>query len=367
MADCVYLFAGGGTGGHLFPGIAVAEQILLQQPTSRCLFVGTDRPIERQILAGTPFGHCSLPAASLAEARRHPLRFARQLSAARRQACDLIERERPAAVIGCGGFASAAPVYAARRSGVPYVLLEQNVIPGRATRWLSRLGGTVCVSFEASRTHLPRSARTIVTGNPIRREIQELALRPIERPRQPGLVRTLLVLGGSQGAWPVNEMLIGFANRSPHALDGWRVVHQTGQTDVERVHQAYTAAGIDADVAAFYQNLALQYRDASLVVSRAGATTLAELACAATPAILVPYPHAMDNHQWYNAREFEQAGAAVIVEQQGDPTAGLSAFEETLLRLLNDEDRRAAMARAIRGLARPNAAASVVEYLMSLD
>jgi UDP-N-acetylglucosamine--N-acetylmuramyl-(pentapeptide) pyrophosphoryl-undecaprenol N-acetylglucosamine transferase len=362
----VYLFAGGGTGGHLFPGIAVAEQLLTQRPEARILFVGSDRSIERQILAGTPFLHCELPAPSLAVVRRHPLQFARQLNAARRQARELLERESPLAVIGCGGFASAAPVYAAWRQSVPFVLLEQNTIPGRATRWLSRLGGTVCLSFEAARSHLPSSARTLVTGNPVRREIEELANRPNETARQPGEIRTLLVLGGSQGARPVNEMLIDFANRSAHALAGWQVVHQTGQADVGRVRQAYAAAGIDADVAAFFPNLAVQYRQASLVVSRAGATTLAELACAATPAVLVPYPQAMDNHQWHNARVFEQAGAAVIVEQQSDPTAGSQAFDETLSRLLNDEHRRATMARAMAGLARPDAAARVVDCLMAL-
>jgi UDP-N-acetylglucosamine--N-acetylmuramyl-(pentapeptide) pyrophosphoryl-undecaprenol N-acetylglucosamine transferase len=370
VTDRTYLFAGGGTGGHLFPGIAVAERLLEQQPQARILFVGSDRPIERQILAGTPFEHCSLPSPSLADARRHPLRFVRQLLAGRRAARELILRERPAAVIGCGGFASAAPVYVAGRAEVPFVLLEQNVIPGRATRWLSRLGGTVCLSFEAARRHLPRSASVTVTGNPVRQEIAELAGRiPADRAAAVGGTPMLLVLGGSQGARGVNEMLIGVAARAPQALAGWRVVHQTGAADVDRVRQAYADAGIAAEVGAFFDDLVPHYASASLVVSRAGATTLAELACAGVPAILVPYPHAMDNHQWHNAREFEQAGAAVIVEQ-GDAaesvnvTAGSATFDETLTSLVQDDRRRAAMAAAMANLARPDAAAAVVKRLM---
>jgi UDP-N-acetylglucosamine--N-acetylmuramyl-(pentapeptide) pyrophosphoryl-undecaprenol N-acetylglucosamine transferase len=366
----VYLFAGGGTGGHLFPGIAVAEELLQRQPDARILFVGSDRPIEKQILSGTSFEHCSLPSPTLAEARRHPLRFVRQLAAARRQARELIKREQPASVIGCGGFASAAPVYVASRMGIPFVLLEQNVIPGRATRWLSRLGGTVCLSFEAAREYLPRSTRAIVTGNPVRREIVALSQRPSDRARAAYEgPRTLLVLGGSQGARGVNEMLIGVAERSPEMLAGWRVVHQTGAADEDRVRQAYADAGVTAGVAAFFADLVAHYASASLVVSRAGATTLAELACAGVPAILVPYPHAMDNHQWHNAREFEQAGAAVIVEQGATPggenaSDGPRTFDLTLMWLLQDDGRRAAMAAATAGLARPDAAAAVVERLM---
>jgi UDP-N-acetylglucosamine--N-acetylmuramyl-(pentapeptide) pyrophosphoryl-undecaprenol N-acetylglucosamine transferase len=369
VADRTYLFAGGGTGGHLFPGIAVAERLLEHDPQARILFVGSDRPIERQILAGTPFDHCGLPSPALDEARRHPLRFVRQLAAARREARELIARERPTAIIGCGGFASAAPVHAARRSGVPFVLLEQNVIPGRATRWLSRLGGTVCLAFEGARQYLPHSAHAIVTGNPVRREIAELAQRHATVGGiDSGGPAALLVLGGSQGARAVNEMLVSFVGRSTHALVGWRVVHQTGGADVDRVRQAYAVAGVTAEVAAFFDDLAPHYASASLVVSRAGATTLAELACAGLPAVLVPYPHAMDNHQRHNAREFEHPGAAVIVEQpdatEGETvTAGAGSFDEILTSLLQDDARRAAMAAAMGGLARPDAAAAVVEML----
>ena len=212
MAGRLYLFAGGGTGGHLFPGIAVAEAILAREADARILFVGSGRSIERNIVSRTPFEHRVLPSVSLAGAMRHPLTFLRGSLAARRAALRLIDQERPSVVIGCGGFASAAPVYAGARRSIPTVLLEQNVIPGRTTRWLSRWGGTVCLSFAQTAQYLHRSVKTAVTGNPVRAAIAELtqqftgkgsAAVPPTSSRH-----TLLVLGGSQGATSINDRRI---------------------------------------------------------------------------------------------------------------------------------------------------------------
>ena len=355
MAGRLYLFAGGGTGGHLFPGIAVAEELLTRELDARILFVGSDRPIEREILAKTPYEHVVLPSVSLAGAMRHPLQFLRRSLAARREAFQLINQERPAAVIGCGGFASAAPVYAATRRKIPFVLLEQNTIPGRTTRWLCRVGGTVCLSFSASEKRLPQSANVIVTGNPVRREIAKLHPTPT-RP-------TLLVLGGSQGAQAINELMMASAPALSDTLAGWHVVHQTGSMDEQRVRTAYEQFSIDATVAAFFDDMADCYSQASLVISRAGATTLAEIACAQLPAMLLPYPHAADNHQWHNATAFHKAEAALVFEDQPDKVTNSLDFTTALEPLLSDEDRRQAMSASMKSIAHPGAAAHVVDVL----
>jgi len=360
-----YLLAGGGTGGHLFPGIAVAEALLEREPNARILFVGSDREIEVKILAATNYEHLSIPAMSLSGAVRRPVRFLQRSMAAIRTVGRFIEERTPDVVIGCGGFASAAPVLAARRRGIPFVLLEQNVIPGRSTRWLSRLGGRVCLSFESTRERLPRSVETILTGNPVRRAIGDLACTSDAEPPSTAGHNQLLVLGGSQGARAINDMLIAFVEEHPEALHAWRIVHQTGAADDKRVRRHYESQGINAEVGAFFDDMPQRYRHSTLAVARAGATTLAELACAGLPAILVPYPHAADNHQWHNAAFFADAGAAVIVEQETTGRCN-ETFQMALRALLAVDDLRTFMRKDMAQLARPDAAGSVVNVVHEL-
>ncbi len=353
-----YILAGGGTGGHLFPGIAVADCLRERQPTAHVLFVGSDRPIERDILANTAFDHRTLPSVSLDGAGRHPLRFAARTWQAYRAAARLIDEVRPQAVIGCGGFASAAPILAARKRGVPFLLLEQNVIPGRATRWLSRLGGTVCLTYEQTASSLPGSAKSVVTGNPVRRDIARMAGHATHRH-----ARTLLVLGGSQGAKQINDLMLAAAADRRAALDGWRVIHQTGHRDEERVRVAYSTHNVNATVSAFFVDMPGLYQQADVVVSRAGGTTLSELACAGLPSVLVPYPHAVANHQWHNAELFRAAGAAILVDENRDDSPAVPRFVEAVGSLLRDSALRQAMCAAVLKLARPDAAANVVTLL----
>lgn len=332
-----------------------------REPQARILFLGSDRPIERSILSSTPFEHLVLPVPYGSDLRRRPVQLVRHLMAACRAAGRVMRSARPTAVIGCGGFASVAPVVAARRLDVPCLLLEQNVIPGRATRWLSRLGGTVCLTYRESAVRLPRSARAIVTGNPVRRQIAALAG---DRPR--GESQTLLVLGGSQGARRINDLMLRAATVCRPLREEWRIVHQTGAADEERVRHAYAALGIEASVSAFFADAADLYRQAGAVVSRAGGTTLAELACAGLPALLIPYPQAADDHQWHNAEWFASAGAAVRCDDTGDGLSMSSRFEDLLGSLLQDADRRTRMAKAMSRLARPQATQEVLAVIDGL-
>lgn len=358
-----FIFAGGGTGGHLFPGVAVALELKRREPNARLLFVGSERELEQTILARHGLEHRSLPVESLRELTRHPWRFATRNWTAWRAARQMMREERPSVVVGLGGYASAPLVWQASLARGPVVLLEQNVIPGRATRWLSRSASLVCTSFVETSEHLPRGANVEVTGNPVRREIAEFAANLPATSNSP---RELLVLGGSQGADSLNEAVVAALNLLGEARSGWRVIHQTGPRQVETIRRAYAELSWHAVVEPFFDDMLARYRAASLVVSRAGATTLAELACCGLPMILLPYPHAADDHQRANARVYESHGAAVSVEHFASTEQTAARLADSLRSLLTDESRRRAMSLSARGIARLDATSTVVDRVLEL-
>lgn len=251
---------------------------------------------------------------------------------------------------------------AARRARTAVLLLEQNVIPGRATAWLARRADLVCVSFDETAARLPRGTTCRVTGNPLRGEIAALVDEPRSHQGQP----SLLVLGGSQGAASLNGLVVEFVEQHGEALRGWSILHQTGAADYDSVAARYGAVDVNAAAAPFLTDMAAAYRRADLVVSRAGATTLAELACAGLPALLLPHRHAVRNHQAHNAAVFAQQRAAVTCLETGDTVRDAAAFAQSLLPLLAEADRRAAMTNAIRRLAQPFAAQSVCDALAAV-
>jgi len=261
-------------------------------------------------------------------------------------------------VIGLGGFACVPIVLAATRLGIPTILLEQNAIPGRAVRWLSRRVSTVCVSFDATLPLLPSRTRAVVTGNPVRSEIATLATN---RTRSPDLTCTLLVLGGSQGAQPINQAMIEWSRTADPA--NLRIIHQTGAGQDEAVRTAYTERRINCEVAPFFTDMASLYRRATFGITRAGATTLAELACAGCPAILIPYPQAVDNHQLRNAELFTHSSAAQIVLQQATPVATANLLSQAINLWRSDPLVRFAAAEQMVKRSRPNAAANVAAIL----
>ncbi len=411
------IFAGGGTGGHLFPGIAVARELLAREPDARVLFVGSQKPIEQDIIGCAGFEHVALPSVSPSLS---PTRIGSSLLnnwRAYRQARAIMAREQPSVVVGLGGFASVPPVLAAWRAGVPIVLLEQNVVPGKATRWLSRFAEVVCLPWEQAANGLPRGVKTIVTGNPIRAEIAKLADeqreedsacgsaplplplgegrgegpngektpvlekgegRGVNRERVPHpafghllpkgegtrsgreTISTLLILGGSQGAASLNAAVLDALASLRTELVGWRIVHQTGAADLDAVRQRYVALSLAADVQPFFRDMAEQYRRATCVLSRAGATTLAELACAGLPALLVPLPTSAHDHQRLNARLFADHSAALVAEPSS-PAA--ESLRTSLVQLLNDQPLRDRLRQNLRALAQPQAACAVMKIL----
>jgi len=293
---------------------------------------------------------------------RNPMRFARQMWKSARVARRLLPSCGASLVVGLGGFASVPVVWAARLCQVPRILLEQNAVPGRATSWLCRRADLTCLGFADAAHRLPEGIRSLVTGNPVRYEIASLAQAPLATESK----RKLLVLGGSQGSLVLNDAFLACVERRPREFAGWTIVHQTGPRDLERVRQRYRSLGIEACVAPFFDDLVEHYQQAAFCVARAGALTLSELACAGVPALLLPYRKAIRNHQRLNAFAFEHVGAARVVRQSRDREKTVTNLHEQLSLLLSDGSLRGRMARAIRSLARPDAASLVADEVLRL-
>jgi UDP-N-acetylglucosamine--N-acetylmuramyl-(pentapeptide) pyrophosphoryl-undecaprenol N-acetylglucosamine transferase len=346
------LLAGGGTGGHLFPAVALAQRLLAEESKAAVQFVGTARGIEARVLPdlGLPL-ECIEVQGFVNRNLMGKLAMLPQLWRSVLQARRILDRFRPDVVVGVGGYASAPVLVAALWRKIPYVIHEQNAWPGLTNRLLGRWAKRVCLSLaEAERAFV--SAPTLVTGNPLRPGMEECP--PISDGPP-----TLLVFGGSLGARAINDGLLAALPHLAGLRDHLTIIHQTGAGDVERVRQGYVAAGWPADgVVPFIHDMAAVYGRAHLVVCRAGATTIAELTACGRPAILIPYPHAAGDHQSANARALARKGAVLLL-----PQGQLSG--EHLARLIGDllQDRRRllSMAGAAGSLARRGAVDTILE------
>lgn len=348
------IVAGGGTGGHLFPGLAVAEAMARRRPC-RLLFVGASRGIEARVVPQRGYALRTLPVRALrGQGALGLVSSALRLPASVLSAWRLLGEVRPDLLIGVGGYASGPAVVAAWARRVPTVLLEQNAHPGLTNRWLARLADRICVAFPESAAYFPAD-RTVQTGNPVR--------APGASPRgRPGGF-SVLIFGGSAGAHRLNEVGVAAMARLAGCGERLHVVHQTGAADLESVRRRYHEHGLEADVRPFIDDMAAAYADADVVVCRAGATTIAELTALGKPAVLVPYPFAADDHQRKNAESLVARGAALmILDRELTPEALTAALEP----LRADPQRLATMAAAARVLGRPDAAERVVDVCLGL-
>jgi UDP-N-acetylglucosamine--N-acetylmuramyl-(pentapeptide) pyrophosphoryl-undecaprenol N-acetylglucosamine transferase len=374
------LIAGGGTGGHLFPGVALAEELRARQPDAQIRFVGTRRGLEARVLPELGWELELIEVSGLKTvgalgALRGLARLPRALWQARR----IVRRFAPDAVVGVGGYASGPVVLMARLGGIPTAICEQNSIPGLTNKILGHVVRSVFVSFDGTRRFF-KPARTVVSGNPVRRELvrklleapqvqaqtsaaqaQAQALTSAAQAQADGGRVHVLVSGGSLGAVAVNDLasqaLIELARTAPLAI-----VHQTGDRGLDATTRRYAEAGVAAQCHAFIADMAAAYHRADIVIGRAGATTVAELAIAGKPAVLIPYPFAADNHQEVNAREMAAAGAALVCRQS---ELTVEKLAETLRPLVGDAGRRAEMGARMKALARPGAAATVIDWCVA--
>jgi UDP-N-acetylglucosamine--N-acetylmuramyl-(pentapeptide) pyrophosphoryl-undecaprenol N-acetylglucosamine transferase len=355
------VFAGGGTGGHLFPGLAVAQKLSANRPGVRITFAGTGRPLERQYVSAAGFKYVAIPSRPLPQRASETISFVVENLAGYFAAARLLDQDNVAGVVGLGGYASVPMGRAAARRRLPLVLLEQNAVPGRATRWLSRFASLVCTGFEPTEQQLRGPAALRWTGNPIRPfPAGDPSTTTGDRPDR------LVVLGGSGGARSLNENVPRALYKVRDLLAGWEIIHQSGEADLEATRGLYEKFALQARVEAFWSDLPAILAQSNLAICRAGGTTLAELAAAATPAVLMPYPHAVDDHQRKNAEVFASAGAARLVDER-EVSGRVDDYLADLLRLIiNDRDGRGMMAQCMQRLARPHAAAHVATLVWSL-
>jgi len=351
------VIGGGGTGGHLYPGIAIAREILARHPDAVVTFAGTLRGIETRVVPREGFHLDLLRSAGLKG--RSPIAAIRGLALLPLSAMDawrILTRRKPDVVIGVGGYSSGPVVLLAALRGVPTLLAEQNAVPGLTNRLLARFVSAAAVTFDSTVTFFGR--RGFVAGNPVRPEF----LSPGELPPESGSRTRVLIFGGSQGAHAINVAMVEAAPRLA-ADGGLDITHQTGERDVALVRRGYADAGLQARVEPFLYAMDREMKQADLVVSRAGATTIAELTAAGRASILIPLPTAADNHQKKNAEVLAHAGAAEMLEQK-DLHGG--AIAERLIALARDTARRQSMAAAARTLARPDAAKVIVDRVLEL-
>jgi len=356
------IFAGGGTGGHLMPALAVASALRREAPGTPIAFIGTDEGMEA---AKAPAAGYSFHAVRGGPVKGVGfLRSVKGLISALLGVIDargVLKKFKPGVVVCVGGYASFAAGLAAWMRRIPLVVLEQNAIPGRVNRFLSRFASVVAVPFDEAGKLLP-AGRVENLGNPVRPELVERfnALRG-DKPKD---VFHLFVFGGSQGARRLNEAAKSFAETAAGKRDGgFRMTHQTGSAQYEEVAAFYRSRGIEVETAAFIEDMAAVYARTNLVFCRAGATSLAELTALGLPGVLVPYPFAADGHQKANAEILARAGAAEVIE---DHLLDGRALAETVERLRKSPERLAAMAEAARGLGRPDAAFDIARRVLAL-
>jgi UDP-N-acetylglucosamine--N-acetylmuramyl-(pentapeptide) pyrophosphoryl-undecaprenol N-acetylglucosamine transferase len=354
--DLRVVIAGGGTGGHLYPGIAVAREFQ-EAAGAAVTFLTTPKAVTTRILERYGFPWEALESRALKgegifSRARALLSLPGSVKAARRR----LEALSPHLVLGMGGHTSFPVGVAAYRWGIPLALHEQNAIPGAANRWLSRLARRVFISFPESRGHLPPE-KTVWTGNPIRREFFQ------EWPPRPATPFTVLITGGSQGARRLNLEVTGALPQILDLKERLHFIHLTGEADLDVVTEAYRASVFAAEVMAFTDEMPGLMARAHLIVCRAGASTLAELAAVGRAALLVPYPFAANNHQEHNARFLTEAGAAELILNKEFTAA---RFADKIRQLLAAPEKLAAMEAAARRLAKPDAAKEIVQGCMEL-
>jgi UDP-N-acetylglucosamine--N-acetylmuramyl-(pentapeptide) pyrophosphoryl-undecaprenol N-acetylglucosamine transferase len=349
------LIAGGGTGGHLYPGLALARELQRRDAATEVSFVGTASGIEARVIPREGFPLDLIRVAGLkGKTLATRLRGLALLPWSALDAWRVIWR--PSVVVGVGGYSSGPVLALAALRRYPTLLLEQNALPGITNRLLAPLVRAAAVNFEEALRFFPRTG--FVAGNPVRAEF----FAPAAMEAHDGKVR-VLIFGGSQGAHAINLALVAAAPQLAASGLDLSITHQTGEHDLSLVRDAYLRAGLDARVEAFLYEMHREMKDAEVVVARAGATTLSELAAAGRPAVLVPLPTATDDHQRKNAEAFARAGGAVVLEER--KLTGERMADE-LLALARDAARRRQMGERARSLARPDAAARIAERVRAL-
>ncbi|MFO8047991.1 MAG: undecaprenyldiphospho-muramoylpentapeptide beta-N-acetylglucosaminyltransferase [Desulfosudaceae bacterium] len=356
------IIAGGATGGHLFPGIAIAENIRQQNPGSAVLFISTGTDLEKRVLPQTGFDFAVIPTEgikgrSLTAGVRAIVKLARGMVTA----VGLIKKFSPDVIVGVGGYSSAPVIISGWIMGVRIALHEQNALPGVSNRWLARFADRIFISLAPAADWFP-AGKVLLTGNPVRQDILRAADRRGNRSRSNDHRFTVLILGGSQGAGGINRAVVAALG---HLDDKKRYffVHQTGAADEDLVRQAYRHHGVDCRVKPFFDDMPEQYTGADFLICRAGATTVAEIVSLGKVALLVPFPHAADNHQTFNARALTEADGAEMIQEK-DLTGEILA--EKIIWYADNPRQLEEMSGRVRSLGDPRAGRRVAEECLAM-
>jgi len=358
------MIAGGGTGGHLFPGLALAEEFKKRDARTEVVFVGTEHGIESKIIPREGYPLQFLRAEGIVGKS-----FMKKITGSAKMALSFLDARRilsaagPDIVIGVGGYASGAVVLTASLRSIPTLIHEQNSVPGTTNRILGRFVDRICVTYQESMSVFP-IGKTFLAGNPIRMKImkgdRESACRLFCLDKE---MSTVFIFGGSSGASSINRTMVDALNHLGELKEKIQFLHQTGDKDFESIRDAYRKTGVKGTVAPFIYQMAEAYAASDIVISRAGATTLAELTGLGKPAILIPYPHAAGRHQEFNALKLKEMGAARVLLEQ-DMNGPVLA--EVIRDMLGSAEGLKDMQRASRGLGRPDACSKIVDLAMGL-
>jgi UDP-N-acetylglucosamine--N-acetylmuramyl-(pentapeptide) pyrophosphoryl-undecaprenol N-acetylglucosamine transferase len=368
MGQRSFFFAGGGTGGHIYPAIAVAEKIVELEPTTKIHFFCSERNIDSQILDKMNLEYTKLPAKGFSGQPGRLISFCLSFVNSYRIAKRLIERSDNPVVVGVGGYVAAPVCLAGHRLKIPVALINVDIVPGRANKMIARWADEIFVQFEQTPQYLHKcKGRIEVVGCPLRKGFENP--NPDEAIKQLGLDKdkhTLLVTGASSGSANINDAICALLERLNGFADSWQIVHLTGTSNFEKVTQAYSSARIKHKLLPYYDDMANLLAAADMVIGRSGAVSVAEYATAGVPSICIPYPYHKDRHQYKNASKLTEVGAAVIVDDVPDVRERAKVLWNKLKELMEDEKKRQRMAEQCKEVTKIDASLKIAEKLLKI-
>ena len=366
MVDKCFFFAGGGTGGHIYPAVAVAQQINDIDPSAKIHFFCSTRDIDKHIILQAGFEYTALPAVAFSIRPGKFIDFCKSMLSSYRIAKDKILKNLNIVVIGTGGFVSTPVCLAAHKHKTPVALLNVDIVPGRANKINARWADEIFVQFKETAEYFTRRKKKVsVVGCPIRSGFRnthpDRAIEQLDLDRNK---KVLLITGASSGSENINNAICSLLDKMAAYADDWQIVHLTGRNNYEKVYSRYRDTKISNKVVSYYDDMQDLLAAADLVIGRSGAVSVAEYAAASVPSICMPYPYHKDKHQYLNAGKLVEAGAAIIVDDLPDETDRSEWLWEELEKLMKDQKARQVMAEGCRIIANPDADRKIAERLL---
>ena len=368
MSGKSFFFAGGGTGGHIYPAVAVAEKIAAFEPAANIHFFCSTRNLDARILEKAGLKFTRLPAIGLSVRPSQLVKFCASFAKSSRLAKAVMAASDNPVVVGVGGFVAAPVCWAGRRLKIPVALLNVDIVPGRANRMIARWADEIFVQFAETQPYFAKNKASVhVVGCPLRIGFANpQPTKAAEELRLDTGKKILLITGASSGSQSINEAMCSLLDRLDGFAGEWQIVHLTGHAHYEKVSRMYSTAKISRKVLAYFDDMPNLLTAADLAVGRSGAVSVAEYAAASVPSICMPYPHHKDRHQYLNAGKLVEAGAAVIVDDLPDLGERADRLWEELEQLLKDEKKRQQMRDACKRIARLDAASQIAERLLDI-